>query len=75
MSIKMVYVLKDENNNTLEVYDNKDLVKKVMPHIESRLLVNIKEVHVLPLNPPIDMVGNKNFRQILTVKEFLDDQQ
>lgn len=74
MSDKMIYVLVDDKNNTLEVYDNKDVVKKVMPHIEARLLVNIKEIHVLPLNPPIDVVGNKNFRKILTVKEFLDEQ-
>lgn len=68
----VVYLLKDENGKTLEVYNNKDVVKKIMPMIETKLLVNIATVEAVPLNPPIDLVGNTNFRKSYTVAEFIE---
>jgi len=71
--MNLVYLLKDENGKTLEVYNNKDVVKKIMPMIEAKLLVNIVTVEEVPLNPPVDLVGNTNFRKIYTVKEFIEN--
>jgi hypothetical protein len=69
---KTIFLLKTDEGNVIEVYDNRDLVKKLMPSIEAKLLVNITEIEELPLNPSIDLTGNLNFRKKYTVAEFLD---
>lgn len=69
--MSLIYLLKDENNVTLAVYQSKDVVKKIMPLIEAKLLVNIVSVEEVQLNPPVDIVGNNNFKKTYTVSEFI----
>lgn len=69
---KVIYLLKDSEGMVLEVYDNKDLIKKILPSIENKLLTEIMSIDEVQVNPPIDLVGNKNFKRSFTIKEFMD---
>jgi hypothetical protein len=71
---KSVYVLKDSNQKVVAVYDatHKETVKLLLPHIETKLVVNIEEIEEVPLSPTIDIVGNKNWIKSMTIKEFLE---
>lgn len=69
---KVIYLLKDSEGMVLEVYDNKDIIKKILPSIENKLLTEIMSIDEVQVNPPIDLVGNKNFKRSFTIKEFMD---
>lgn len=73
MFTETVLILRDESNNVVEVFKgaDKEIVKKLLPHIEAKLLVSIQYVDEYPLNPSIDLAGNPNFKTRKTVVEFL----
>lgn len=67
-----IYIIRDELDKVIEVYNSKELVLKLIPHIESKLLVNINTIEEKQLNPTLDIVGNSNFSKKYTIKEFMD---
>lgn len=56
--MRKIYLLIDDENKVLAVYDNKDLAERLKPAIETRLNVElIMEERVL--NPELKLIGVK----------------
>lgn len=68
---EVIYILFDINGNIVATYKNKDLIKKLLPAIEAKLVTNIMKIDEVLVNPSIDLIGNMNFYKSYTVDEFL----
>lgn len=66
-----IMLLIDINGNIVASYDKKDLIQKLLPAIEAKLVTNIVEIKEVLLNPSLDLIGNNNFTKVYTTEEFL----